>query len=74
MAKKRTDDSFRAETKRLDRQRRRRTTIPILVAIVLLIGFAASPWGKVPRQLVNSTVRFFHTLAGGEPEPDHKYW
>lgn len=72
--KKGGDDSFRAETKRLDRMRRRRRTIPVLIGIVLLIAFAASPWGNLPRRWVNGGIRFFHTLMGGEPEPDHKYW
>ena len=72
--KKRGDDAFRKETKRLDRQRRRRQTIPVLVGLVLVIALTASPWGKIPRRMVNGGIRFVHTLMGGEVEPDHKYW
>ena len=73
MAKKDTDD-FRAETKRLDRMRRRRTMVPVLVVIVAFIAFAYSPWRDIPRGMVNGVIGFFHSLMGGEPEPDVKYW
>lgn len=68
------DDTFRAETKRLDRMRRRRQVVPVLVVLVLVIGFTLSPWGKIPRHALNEGIRFVHTLVGGTPEPDHRYF
>ncbi len=65
---------FQKETKRLDRMRRRRTMLPFLAVIVAFIGFAYSPWRDIPRGMVNSVIGFFHSLMGGEVEPDHKYW
>jgi len=73
--KKGGDQQFRQETKRLDRMRWRRTTLPILVVIVAFIAFAYSPWRDIPRGWVNSGIRFVHSLVtGGEVEPDAVYW
>ena len=68
------DQNFQKETQRLDRMRWRRTTVPVLVVIVAFIAFAYSPWRDIPRGMVNATIVFFHSMMGGEVEPDHVYW
>lgn len=69
------DKEFLQETKRLDAIRKRKIRIPILIGIVVLIAFSFTPWAGGPRNVVNATIGFVHSLVtGGEVEPDAVYW
>lgn len=77
MAKaKGADKHFIQDTKRLDKMRRRRTMLPVLIVVGLLIAFSFTPWAGGPVNLAKKTAAWVQGLVtgGGDAEPDAKYW